>query len=96
MKNVLLFLQMVTQKFPPITRHAHLLTLRDGKLELKLLNATPCWRFVFDPSDVEKNPEQLLHEITILMAKTASKPIKQAVQPVPSVSTTPTVPNDTA
>jgi len=63
------FLQALTKRFPPIARHAHSLTLHQGKLQVNLVNSTPCWKFTLDAEDLLKPTEQLVMEIARLMPK---------------------------
>lgn len=68
------FLRLVTKRFPSLDRHAHLLTLHQGKLQLSLVCDAPCWQFTFDAEDLTKAPEQLLQEIARLMPPKEPKP----------------------
>jgi hypothetical protein len=66
-------LQQLTKRFPPIARHAHSLTLYQGKLQVNLVNTTPCWKFTLDADDLTKPAEQLVMEIARLMPKDPPK-----------------------
>jgi hypothetical protein len=74
MKDAVLFLELLTKRFPPISRHSHQLLLRNGKLQLNLVNVTPCWKFTFDDSDVLKSANQLVDEIARIVVTTKEVP----------------------
>jgi len=72
--GALVLLQLLTKRFPPIHRHAHSLTLYQGKLQVNLVNVAPCWKFTLDSDDLMKPPAQLVMEIARLMPKDPPKP----------------------
>jgi hypothetical protein len=67
MKNVHLFLELLTKRLPPMARHAHSLTLQKGKLQLNLVTVAPCWKFIFSDEDLQKEPQTLVAEIARLV-----------------------------
>lgn len=67
-------LQMMTQRFPPIARHAHSITLYQGKLQLSLVHVTPCEKLTFDAEDLQKPTAQLALEIANLVPREPPKP----------------------
>lgn len=74
MKNAWFFLELVTKRWPPLFRQSHSLVLHKGKLQLNLIVGAPCQKFVFDPTDLEKDPEALLREVAALMPKDGPVP----------------------
>lgn len=81
MKETVTFLTLVTKRFPPLARHAHSLVLKKGKLQLNLVNATPCWQFIFDEADLEKGAEQLVAEIVRMMPQPSKNDPKPPTGP---------------
>lgn len=67
MKDAFQFMQALTKRIPPLRGHAHQLIIRDGKLQLNLLNATPCWQFIFSSADLEKDPILLVSEVVRML-----------------------------
>lgn len=67
-------LQQMTKKYPPIPRHAHQLTMREGKLVLNLLHVTPCESITLDAEDLSKPVAQLVLEIAALVPKEPPRP----------------------
>lgn len=57
----------LTKKFPPIPRHNHQITLKQGKLVLNLVHVTPCESITFDADDLAKPVAQLVLEIAALV-----------------------------
>jgi hypothetical protein len=66
-------LQMMTKRFPPIARHAHSITLFQGKLQLNLVHVAPCEKLTLDADDLNKPVAQLVLEIVNLMPKEPPK-----------------------
>ena len=67
-------LLQLTKKYPPIPRHNHQLTLREGKLVVNLLHVTPCESITLDAEDLAKPVVQLVLEIAALVPREPPKP----------------------
>jgi hypothetical protein len=71
--GALLLLQQMKRRFPPIARHAHSLTIYQGKLQLSLVHVTPCEKLVLDADDLAKPIDQLVTEIARLVPRDPPK-----------------------